>query len=71
MHSAIHDYWPHARHGLRTTPRGEKPLSTIDYEKQYGKEAKSRQIEIWKEQGLDPSSPVKKENISTIRGYND
>ncbi|KAF9642537.1 alpha-ketoglutarate-dependent sulfonate dioxygenase [Thelephora ganbajun] len=52
-HAATFDFWPATRHALRTTPRGEKPLSVEAYEKQ-GQVAKDRQIETWKQQGVDP-----------------
>ncbi|KAF8529303.1 hypothetical protein BU17DRAFT_80535 [Hysterangium stoloniferum] len=55
-HSAIFDYWPERRHGLRTMPHGERPLSVEEYEKQTGKEAKDWQTEIWKRKGI--SVPV-------------
>ncbi|KAF8643264.1 hypothetical protein AX16_009148 [Volvariella volvacea WC 439] len=70
-HSATFDFWPATRHALRATPHGEKPLSVQEYEKQTGKKAKDRQIEIWKQQGVvidnsnGSSSELKK------RGYND
>jgi sulfonate dioxygenase len=68
-HSATFDFWPATRHALRATPHGEKPTSVADYEKQTGKVAKDRQLEIWRQQGLDVSangsSPTK------VRGYND
>jgi sulfonate dioxygenase len=51
-HSATFDFWPATRHALRATPHGEKPLSVIEYEKQTGKVAKDRQLEIWKQQGV-------------------
>ncbi|KII85078.1 hypothetical protein PLICRDRAFT_178832 [Plicaturopsis crispa FD-325 SS-3] len=71
MHSATHDYWPHGRHALRATPRGEKPLSVAEYEAKYGKAAGDRQLEIWKEKGLDAGPSIKVENSFKTRGYND
>lgn len=68
-HSATFDFWPATRHALRATPHGEKPTSVEDYEKQTGQTAKDRQLEIWKQQGVDV---VPKANGATkARGYND
>ncbi|KAF9000670.1 alpha-ketoglutarate-dependent sulfonate dioxygenase [Cyathus striatus] len=68
-HSATFDFWPAVRHALRATPHGEKPLSVSEYEKTTGKKAKDRQLEIWKQQGLDVDQIL---NGSTKpRGYND
>jgi sulfonate dioxygenase len=47
-HSAIFDFWPAVRHALRTTPHGEKPLSVEEYERETGKVAKDRKIELMK-----------------------
>ncbi|KAJ3806324.1 alpha-ketoglutarate-dependent sulfonate dioxygenase [Lentinula lateritia] len=70
VHSATFDFWPATRHALRATPHGEKPTSVEDYERQTGKVAKDRQLEIWKQQGLDTQTNGK--NHSTkARGYND
>ncbi|KAF8529304.1 hypothetical protein BU17DRAFT_36868 [Hysterangium stoloniferum] len=68
MHSAIFDFWPERRHALRATPHGERPLSVEDYERHTGKEAKDRQIEIWKQKGIDV--PIASTH-SGARGYND
>ncbi|KAG1884829.1 uncharacterized protein F5891DRAFT_1202392 [Suillus fuscotomentosus] len=68
-HTATFDFWPHTRHALRVTPRGEKPESVEDYERRTGKVAKDRQIEIWKEQGIE--IPQSKKGLSRARGYND
>ncbi|KAI0077089.1 alpha-ketoglutarate-dependent sulfonate dioxygenase [Panus rudis PR-1116 ss-1] len=67
-HSATFDFWPATRHALRATPHGEKPISVEEYERD-GKVAKDRQIEIWKQQGVDvgPTS----NGTSKPRGYND
>ncbi|KAF8959492.1 hypothetical protein BDZ97DRAFT_1667114 [Flammula alnicola] len=51
-HSATFDFWPATRHALRATPHGERPTSVEDYERQTGKQAKDRQLEIWKQQGI-------------------
>ncbi|KAJ6513077.1 alpha-ketoglutarate-dependent sulfonate dioxygenase [Mycena sanguinolenta] len=68
-HSATFDFWPATRHALRATPHGEKPISVADYEKQTSKVAKDRQLEIWRQQGIEVytngSAPTK------ARGYND
>ena len=68
-HSATFDFWPHRRHALRATPHGERPISVEDYERQ-GKEAKDRQLEVWKQAGItlpDTANLGK----SAPRGYND
>ncbi|KAF8802477.1 TauD-domain-containing protein [Phlegmacium glaucopus] len=58
-HSATFDFWPAMRHALRATPHGDKPTSVEDYERQTGKEAKDRQLEIWKQQGITVDQNVK------------
>ncbi|TFK40178.1 alpha-ketoglutarate-dependent sulfonate dioxygenase [Crucibulum laeve] len=68
-HSATFDFWPATRHALRATPHGEKPTSVADYEKQTGKVAKDRQLEIWKQQGV--SVEQKPAVVTKARGYND
>ncbi|KAH7913227.1 hypothetical protein BJ138DRAFT_664491 [Hygrophoropsis aurantiaca] len=68
-HSATFDFWPQTRHALRATPTGEKPESVEDYEHRTGKTAKDRQIEIWKQQGIEP--PQSRKGASKARGYND
>ncbi|KAG2047770.1 TauD-domain-containing protein [Suillus hirtellus] len=68
-HTATFDFWPQTRHALRATPHGEKPESVEDYESRTGKVAKDRQIEIWKEQGVE--IPQSKKGLSRARGYND
>ncbi|KAJ4477359.1 alpha-ketoglutarate-dependent sulfonate dioxygenase [Lentinula aciculospora] len=70
VHSATFDFWPATRHALRATPHGEKPTSVEDYERQTGKVAKDRQLEIWKQQGLDVTANGKNHNLKA-RGYND
>ena len=69
-HSATFDFWPAMRHALRATPHGEKPTSVEDYEHQTGKEAKDRQLEIWKQQGITVDPNVKSKS-GKARGYND
>ncbi|KAE9405218.1 TauD-domain-containing protein [Gymnopus androsaceus JB14] len=69
VHSATFDFWPATRHALRATPHGEKPTSVEDYERQTGKTAKDRQLEIWKQQGLE--AQTSKNHNSKTRGYND
>jgi sulfonate dioxygenase len=61
------------RHALRATPHGDRPTSVADYERT-GKTAKDRQIEVWKQQGVDVDAV--KANAATnattkARGYND
>jgi sulfonate dioxygenase len=57
---------------LRATPHGEKPLSVEEYEKTTGKTAKDRQIEIWKEQGVEvPQVTSKNGGGSNKSRYND
>jgi sulfonate dioxygenase len=71
-HSATFDFWPATRHALRATPHGEKPLSVKDYEAKTGKVAKDRQLEIWKQQGIDVDATQNtKTGDSRPRGYND
>lgn len=67
-HSAIFDFWPQRRHALRATPHGERPMSVEDYERSTGKTAKDRQLEIWKQQGIE--APVLS-STNGPRGYND
>ncbi|KAI3607882.1 alpha-ketoglutarate-dependent taurine dioxygenase [Moniliophthora roreri] len=73
VHSATFDFWPATRHALRATPHGEKPLSVKDYEAKTGKVAKDRQLEIWKQQGLDVDATQNGKTVtaSRPRGYND
>ncbi|KAJ8584385.1 TauD-domain-containing protein [Rhizopogon salebrosus TDB-379] len=68
-HTATFDFWPQTRHALRATPHGEKPESVEDYESRTGKVATDRQIEIWKQQGVEV--PQAKKGPSRARGYND
>jgi sulfonate dioxygenase len=70
VHSATFDFWPSTRHAIRATPHGEKPTSVEDYERQTGKTAKDRQLEIWKQQGLEEQTNGKSYS-SKPRGYND
>ena len=69
-HSAIFDFWPATRHALRVTPHAEKPLSVKAYEELYGKEAKDRQLEVWKEQGVDANGSKAGHPTAPAR-YND
>ncbi|KAG7089349.1 hypothetical protein E1B28_011039 [Marasmius oreades] len=75
MHSAIFDFWPATRHALRATPHGERPLSVKAYEEKTGKKAKDRQLEIWRQQGVDidglQKGPVSATEVNRPRGYND
>lgn len=69
-HSATFDFWPATRHALRATPHGEKPTSVKEYELTTGKQAKDRQLEIWKQQGVE----VQKKEVNgsaKARGCND
>ncbi|KZT35795.1 TauD-domain-containing protein [Sistotremastrum suecicum HHB10207 ss-3] len=75
-HAATFDFFPQKRHALRVTPHGEKPLSVEEYEAQYGKSAKDRQLEIWKQQGVDVASLAtpavnKRNGVEVKKGYND
>ncbi|KAJ2921624.1 hypothetical protein H1R20_g15471, partial [Candolleomyces eurysporus] len=71
-HSATFDFWPATRHALRATPHGEKPLSVEEYERTTGKTAKDRQIEIWRQQGLEvPQATSKNAGGSSKSRYND
>lgn len=67
IHTATFDFWPATRHALRATPHGERPISVSDYEKQTGKVAKDRQLDIWEQQGLN----VNTNGNSKPRGYTD
>ncbi|KIJ52339.1 hypothetical protein M422DRAFT_222841 [Sphaerobolus stellatus SS14] len=68
-HSAIFDFWPSRRHALRATPHGERPLSVAEYEQKTGKKAKDRQIEIWKQQGIE--IPELSNTYNGVAKYND
>jgi len=68
-HSAIFDFWPATRHALRATPHGEKPTSVEDWERETGKVAKDRQLEIWRQQGFEFDPHAAKS--TKTRGYND
>ncbi|KAF5359618.1 hypothetical protein D9756_003264 [Leucocoprinus leucothites] len=71
-HSATFDFWPATRHALRATPHGERPLSVQEYEEKTGKVAKDRQIEIWRQQGVDVNGLHNGANgLQKKRGYND
>ena len=69
-HSATFDFWPHTRHALRATPHGERPTSVADYERATGKEAKDRQLEVWRAAGVELPDTA---NLgkTAARGYND
>ncbi|PCH42062.1 TauD-domain-containing protein [Wolfiporia cocos MD-104 SS10] len=67
-HSATFDFWPHTRHALRATPHGERPISVAEYERG-GKVAKDRQVEIFKQLGVDTTNP--QDGNARPRGYND
>ena len=54
-HTAIGDYFPERRHGLRATPRAEIPISVEKYEKETGKKAKDWYNERMKGFGIDVS----------------
>ncbi|KAF8150691.1 alpha-ketoglutarate-dependent sulfonate dioxygenase [Crassisporium funariophilum] len=69
-HSATFDFWPAVRHALRATPHGEKPTSVEDYESRTGREAKDRQLEVWKQQGIKVEQNAKSKSAKA-RGYND
>ncbi|KIK97021.1 hypothetical protein PAXRUDRAFT_825355 [Paxillus rubicundulus Ve08.2h10] len=67
-HTATFDFWPQRRHALRATPHGEKPESVEDYERRTGKAAKDRQIEIWKQHGVEVPQT---KGSPRVLGYND
>ena len=69
-HSATFDFYPHVRHALRATPHGERPTSVAEYEAATGKEAKDRQLEIWKQTGV-PLPDTANFGRKAARGYND
>jgi len=58
-HSAIFDFFPERRHALRVTHHAERPMSVAQYERAYGRKAKDRQKEVWKQQGYDAAPPEK------------
>ncbi|KAF5342697.1 hypothetical protein D9611_001650 [Ephemerocybe angulata] len=70
-HSATFDFWPATRHALRATPHAEKPLSVAEYEKATGKVAKDRQIEVWKQLGVDVATGNGASAGSSKSRYND
>jgi sulfonate dioxygenase len=74
-HSATFDFWPATRHALRATPHGERPESVADFEARTGRVAKDRQLEIWRQQGVDVDAiigvPKANGKNERNRGYND
>ncbi|KZV63880.1 alpha-ketoglutarate-dependent sulfonate dioxygenase [Peniophora sp. CONT] len=70
VHTATFDFWPATRHALRATPHGERPTSVADFERETGRTAKDRQLEIWRKQGVEVPE-VKTGGASRPRGYND
>lgn len=74
-HSATFDFWPATRHALRATPHGERPESVADFEARTNRVAKDRQLEIWRQQGVDVdaivSGPKTNGKNEKTRGYND
>jgi len=70
-HSATFDFWPQRRHALRVTPHGERPLSVAAYEQKFGKEAKDRQVEIYRELGVELDLEKNDSGKSISKGYND
>jgi sulfonate dioxygenase len=67
-HSATFDFWPAARHALRATPHGERPISVADYERTTGKRARDRQLELWERPGIVLSE---QEELIKSQGSND
>jgi len=71
-HAATFDFWAVARHALRATPHGERPISAADYERTTGKRARDRQLELWERQGIElPGQRKVGEDPTKLRGYND
>ncbi|KAL1674026.1 hypothetical protein EV122DRAFT_269892 [Schizophyllum commune] len=64
-HSATFDFWPARRHALRATPHGERPLSVEEFEKQTGRQAKDRLVD------LQLSNGVAGDSGSGPKQYND
>ena len=64
------DFWPQTRHALRATPHGERPTSVADFERETGRTAQDRQLDIWRKQGIEVPE-VKTNGASRPRGYND
>ncbi|KAK4685414.1 sulfonate dioxygenase, partial [Tremellales sp. Uapishka_1] len=67
-HSAVFDAYPALRHGLRVTPRAEKPLSVEEYEAKTGKKAKDWLEERHKSLGI---KDVVDKGESKVKGYRD
>lgn len=70
-HSALFDFYPARRHGVRVTPQGERPLSVAAYEEKYGVKAKDWAKERAKELGIK-EQPVKVDDGKVKeRGFKD
>ncbi|CED82966.1 Taurine catabolism dioxygenase TauD/TfdA [Phaffia rhodozyma] len=69
-HSALFDFFPARRHGVRVTPHGERPLSVAQYEEKYNAKAKDWAEERAKELGVDVSQ---KKDVGGVkeRGFKD
>jgi sulfonate dioxygenase len=52
-HSALFDFFPQRRHGVRVTPQAEKPLSVREYEEKFGVKALNWSTERAKELGIE------------------
>lgn len=70
-HSALFDFYPERRHGVRVTPQAEKPLSVAEYEKEYKKEAKNWAVERAKELGVKLPATKTDDGAVKERGFKD
>lgn len=69
-HSALFDFYPSRRHGVRVTPHGERPISVADYEAKYSTKAKDWAEERAKELGVSTQQKVDVGGVQE-RGYKD
>lgn len=70
-HSALFDFFPQRRHGVRVTPQAERPLSVKAYEEKYGQKAKNWATERAKELGIKEVVPKKDDGKVKERGFKD
>ena len=70
-HTAIYDFYPERRHGVRVTPHAEAPLSVAAYENEYKKEAKDWAVERAKELGVYQPSVRNDGGEVKERGFKD
>jgi sulfonate dioxygenase len=70
-HSALFDFFPERRHGVRVTPHAEKPQSVAEYEAEYKKSAKDWSVERAKELGITLPAPSTDDGKVKERGFKD